>query len=591
MADRNELLVRIKAKDEATPVLAKLRGEFDRISGVAGTALRALGPLGAVLGGLTFGGAVAGLARLVGQIDDLADTAEGLGVTAVALDELRSKAQEAGVGAQDLDAGLARLNKRLADAKAGSKEAAAAFTAIGLDPAKLDGTEEALRGIADAFSGYANTAEKSALAQEFFGRSGAKFVAYLSQGSDGLRQFTGLTAEAVEENGKLQAEIDKLSTNFQRLTNSVLSAVIPAVNQLIDKLKEVKALEFTGFPEPGTGGDFKWYLGGVQDATDATRGLRAEAESLQRFLAGGAATRRADGRTVAPTVGDGKNEKAKAQATAELRQVTDDYAASLRRAREIERERIGVEELNAFAEANKKLQAEIGRVNDLTGRSAANQLVRDLALIDDYFFAGKISVEEYDAAIKKVTGSTEELTEATKDTNDFARELGLTFSSAFEDAIVFGKKFSEVLKGLGDDIVRIFARKFVTEPLANAIGGIDFGKVLSSLFGGSGETVEKRANGGPVLAGRAYLVGERGPELFMPANSGRIVPGAGSTVQLNVVNNGPPMRAEAQQRQTPTGVIVDLVLREVEADVRRGGRVAGAMQSQFGLNRAVGLAR
>lgn len=36
-----------------------------------------------------------------------------------------------------------------------------------------------------------------------------------------------------------------------------------------------------------------------------------------------------------------------------------------------------------------------------------------------------------------------------------------------------------------------------------------------------------RANGGPVMAGGAYVVGERGPEIFQPAVSGRIqtVPG------------------------------------------------------------------
>src|SRR5690606_10019098 len=45
-----------------------------------------------------------------------------------------------------------------------------------------------------------------------------------------------------------------------------------------------------------------------------------------------------------------------------------------------------------------------------------------------------------------------------KETDDAARQLGLTFSSAFEDAIVGGKKFSDVLKGLVDDILRMMVR-------------------------------------------------------------------------------------------------------------------------------------
>jgi hypothetical protein len=41
--------------------------------------------------------------------------------------------------------------------------------------------------------------------------------------------------------------------------------------------------------------------------------------------------------------------------------------------------------------------------------------------------------------------------------------------------------------------------------------------VIAGLVGAPG-----RATGGPVSAGRGYLVGERGPELFVPSSSGRV---------------------------------------------------------------------
>lgn len=47
---------------------------------------------------------------------------------------------------------------------------------------------------------------------------------------------------------------------------------------------------------------------------------------------------------------------------------------------------------------------------------------------------------------------------------------------------------------------------------------------LGALFGLPG-----RATGGPVSPGRAYVVGERGPELFMPTAAGRIEPGGGAS--------------------------------------------------------------
>lgn len=51
-------------------------------------------------------------------------------------------------------------------------------------------------------------------------------------------------------------------------------------------------------------------------------------------------------------------------------------------------------------------------------------------------------------------------------------------------------------------------------------GLINFGGLLGSLFGLPG-----RATGGPVSPGRGYVVGERGPELFVPTSSGRVEPG------------------------------------------------------------------
>lgn len=64
------------------------------------------------------------------------------------------------------------------------------------------------------------------------------------------------------------------------------------------------------------------------------------------------------------------------------------------------------------------------------------------------------------------------------------------------------------------------------DALFGGSGGVGGGGLLSaigSLFGAPG-----RATGGPVSPGRAFVVGERGPELFVPTASGRIEPGLGS---------------------------------------------------------------
>jgi hypothetical protein len=58
--------------------------------------------------------------------------------------------------------------------------------------------------------------------------------------------------------------------------------------------------------------------------------------------------------------------------------------------------------------------------------------------------------------------------------------------------------------------MRLILRQQVTAPLAKGLG--------EAIFAGF------RAEGGPVGAGSAYMVGEKGPELFVPGSSGSIVP-------------------------------------------------------------------
>jgi len=56
-----------------------------------------------------------------------------------------------------------------------------------------------------------------------------------------------------------------------------------------------------------------------------------------------------------------------------------------------------------------------------------------------------------------------------------------------------------------------------------------------------------RASGGPVTAGIPYMVGERGPELFIPGRSGTIIPnGTGVTVSMQNVTINAQDRQQAE---------------------------------------------
>jgi phage-related minor tail protein len=80
------------------------------------------------------------------------------------------------------------------------------------------------------------------------------------------------------------------------------------------------------------------------------------------------------------------------------------------------------------------------------------------------------------------------------------------------------------------------------------------GQALGALLGLPG-----RATGGPVAPGRAYVVGERGPELFVPTSSGRVETGARGTrdIRMSITVNAlgsEPQALAASSRQVARAV-------------------------------------
>ena len=89
------------------------------------------------------------------------------------------------------------------------------------------------------------------------------------------------------------------------------------------------------------------------------------------------------------------------------------------------------------------------------------------------------------------------------------------------------QRFKEKL-GPARDIIASIAGWL--DKVATAISTLNIAKLLQLIgIGGKG-----KAAGGPVMGGASYMVGERGPEMFVPFTDGMIIPnhalsGAGST--------------------------------------------------------------
>lgn len=143
--------------------------------------------------------------------------------------------------------------------------------------------------------------------------------------------------------------------------------------------------------------------------------------------------------------------------------------------------------------------------------AAQRDFLQSQVLLQTGLMKGEISIDRYLEAWQRlntersrnITGGflesvdTGGLAKELEETNGAARDLGLTFTSAFEDSVIEGKKFRGVLQGIFEDIQRIILRRSITEPAEEAISGAldgfnwgDIGSAIGGLLGGGGATVD-----------------------------------------------------------------------------------------------------
>jgi hypothetical protein len=114
-----------------------------------------------------------------------------------------------------------------------------------------------------------------------------------------------------------------------------------------------------------------------------------------------------------------------------------------------------------------------------------------------------------------------------------------------------------------EDLGRVAARAL--GEIAAAALKLEGGGGLGGMLAGIGTGLlglPGRATGGPVAPGRAYVVGEQGPELFVPTASGRVETGGRGRAPVNVTVNVAAPREAGSQFMMQTG-------RQVARDVRR----------------------
>ena len=83
-----------------------------------------------------------------------------------------------------------------------------------------------------------------------------------------------------------------------------------------------------------------------------------------------------------------------------------------------------------------------------------------------------------------------------------------------------------------------------------------------------------RASGGPVKGGSPYIVGEKGPELFVPGSSGSIVPNdamGGANIVVNVDASGSSVEGDEAQSRELGNMLAAAIQAELVRQKRPGG--------------------
>lgn len=227
---------------------------FDSIKrGLGGLTDTAKGVNG-VLANLGVAVSVAGLTAMVKSAIDTGDAldemSQRVGVSVETLSVWKPAAEQSGVSGESFEKGLRKLSTTMLEAATGSEDAARGFSAVGVEFKNQDGTlratDQVLLDLAERFKAMPDGAEKTALAVQLFGKSGAELIPFLNQGRDGINELAAemqalgvqMSSETAAQAGNFNDALDKLHLATKSIGNQIIASLLPALNDMAGGMVE-----------------------------------------------------------------------------------------------------------------------------------------------------------------------------------------------------------------------------------------------------------------------------------------------------------------------------------------------------------------
>ena len=228
--------------------------------------------------------------------------------------------------------------------------------------------------------------------------------------------------------------------------------------------------------------------------------------------------------------------------------------------------------LEDFANSLREVRELLGLVNEANGQFGESGVLAFSAITD--------KVKDLQDEMKRLQNP---ISQALSLSESMARSFEDSFVGIIKGTMSVGDAFRNMLNSMADHFIKTAARMAANQfqqgilgLLGGAFGGIGGGN-LDKTFGApmlAPVSGLKFADGGRPPIGRASLVGERGPELFVPDRAGTIVPNnaMGSTnIVVNVDASGSSVEGDEQQGRELGRLISAAIQSELIEQRRPGG--------------------
>lgn len=222
----------------------------------------------------------------------------------------------------------------------------------------------------------------------------------------------------------------------------------------------------------------------------------------------------------------------------------------------------------AQAKLNAALKEELRLYNEITG--PIQRYKQGKEALDTLLALGTINQDQYNRklldleiaanrASATIGGELKaRIGELSKEVGDSAQIIGNIFTSAINttadaltEFVTTGRAdMKQFAQSLITDITRILVKLLILQALQAITGTAPVAQGANAAL-----NIGARAEGGPVDANRAYLVGEEGPELFVPKGSGEILPSDRTAAVMS------QSQSQSQQEQAPP--VVNLAVQNV----------------------------